>query len=93
MWTVFETRQAEKRIDRLPSHIHEKYEFWRSVARMSGPEGLKKFPGFRDHALRGEWKGHRSSYLNDSYRVIYWIDGQNIKVNVVDVNHHDYRRK
>jgi addiction module RelE/StbE family toxin len=93
MWTVFEARKAEKHIDRLPKHVLEKYEFWKNIAQISGPEGLRKFPGFHDHALKGEWQGHRSSYLSDSFRVIYWVDGQAIRVNVVDVTHHDYRRK
>jgi addiction module RelE/StbE family toxin len=93
MWTVFEAHKAVKHIDRLPKHVLEKYEFWKSVAQISGPDGLRKFPGFRDHPLKGEWHGHRSSYLNDSFRVIYWIDGRAIRVNVVDVTHHDYRRK
>lgn len=93
MWVIFETRKAEKVIDKLPRHIQEKYEFWKAVAKISGPEGLRKFSGFRDHSLKGEWEGHRSSYLNDSYRVIYWIDGDAVRVNVVEVTHHDYRRK
>ncbi len=93
MWEVLESRIAEKNIDRLPSHILEKYEFWKSVVHISGIEGLRAFKGFKDHPLKGEWKGHRSSYLNDTYRVIYRLDGQNVRVYVVDVNSHDYRRR
>lgn len=93
MWFVFESKKAEKAIDKLPRHILEKYEFWRSVVQSSGPEGLKKFAGFKDHALKGEWGGHRSSYLNDAFRVIYWVEADVIRVNVVDINHHDYRRR
>ena len=93
MWLILESRKAEKHIDRLPTYVIEKYEFWKSVGSVSGPEGLRKFPGFKDHALKGEWHGHRSSYLSDSFRVIYWTDGKSLRVNVVDVTHHDYRRK
>jgi len=93
MWEVLESRLAEKNIDRLPKYILEKYEFWKSVVQVSGPEGLRAFKGFKDHTLKGEWKGHRSSYLNDSYRVIYQADGQDVRVYVVDVNPHDYRRR
>jgi addiction module RelE/StbE family toxin len=93
MWGIFESRAAEKNIDRLPKHILEKYEFWKNVVHISGPEGLRTFKGFKDHALKGEWGGHRSSYLNDTYRVIYRIDGQEVKVYVIDVNAHDYRRR
>lgn len=93
MWVVFESKKAKKNIDKLPVHVAEKYEFWKAVVQVSGPEGLRRFPGFHDHALNSAWKTHRSSYLNDSYRVIYWIDGNSIRINVVDVNHHDYRRR
>ncbi len=93
MWEVLESRRAEKNIDRLPLHIIEKYEFWKNVVHISGPEGLRAFKGFRDHSLKGDWKGHRSFYLNDTYRVIYRTDGQEVQVYVVDVNPHDYRRR
>lgn len=93
MWEVFEKRSAVKNIDKLPNSIAEKYEFWKSVVQISGPDGLKAFPGFKDHPLKGEWQGHRSSYLNDSYRVIYTVKNNEVRVYVIDVNHHDYRRK
>ena len=93
MWSVFESKKAARNIDRLTKDVLEKYKLWKSVAHASGAEGLRKFPGFRDHALKGERIGHRSSYLNDSYRVIYWIDGNAIRINVMDVNHHDYKNR
>lgn len=93
MWEIYEKRTAVKNIDKLPKAITEKYEFWKSVVQISGPEGLKAFPGFKDHALKGEWQGHRSSYLNDSYRVIYLMEGNEVRVYVIDVTHHDSRRK
>jgi addiction module RelE/StbE family toxin len=93
MWKVYEAKTAVKNINKLPGHILEKYEFWRSVAHISGPEGVRLFPGFKDHGLKGEWQGFRSSCLNDAFRVIYRIDKAQVSVYVVDVNHHDYRRK
>lgn len=38
---------------------------------LSGPEGLRAINGFRDAALSGDWKGYRSSRLNEQWRVIY----------------------
>ena len=64
MWDVYESKTAEKNIDKLPKNILEKYELWRNIVQISGPEGLKEFKGFKDHALKGDWAGHRSSYLN-----------------------------
>ncbi|MBC7467150.1 MAG: type II toxin-antitoxin system mRNA interferase toxin, RelE/StbE family [Bdellovibrio sp.] len=93
MWDVFEKKSAVKNIDKLPPSILEKYEFWKSVVQVSGTEGLKAFSGFKDHALKGEWKGFRSSYLNDAFRVIYQIERNEVRIFVIDVNHHDYRRK
>ena len=49
--------------------------------------------GFRDEPLRGKWKGHRSSRLGDQYRVIYFVEAQQLVVKVVDLAAHNYRRK
>lgn len=93
MWRILESKKATKEIDTLPVHILERYEFWRSVVLVSGPDGIRQFPGFKDHALRGQWQGFRSSSLNDSWRVIYQTKRNHVTVHVVHVNHHDYRRK
>lgn len=93
MWEIFEKKSAVKSIDKLPRPIQEKYEFWKNIVRFSGPEGLKGFRGFKDHSLRGEWQGFRSSYLNESYRVIYEVERDSVRIYVIDVNHHDYRRR
>jgi addiction module RelE/StbE family toxin len=58
----------------------------------SGPPGLLAIRGFRDEALLGEWKGHRSSRLNLQWRVIYRVEGDVFLVEVVQVTPHDYRR-
>ncbi len=60
---------------------------------MSGPEGLRLIKGFQDEALRGEWKGYRSSRLGIQYRLIYKVDREEVLVFVVEINAHDYRRK
>jgi mRNA-degrading endonuclease YafQ of YafQ-DinJ toxin-antitoxin module len=43
--------------------------------------------------LRGDWRGYRSSRLNQQYRVIYRIERKRIQVEVVRIDAHDYRRK
>lgn len=60
---------------------------------LSGPVGLRRIRGFNDEALRGEWKGHRSSHLNQQYRLIYRVQNQSIMIQVVNISPHDYRRK
>lgn len=73
--------------------ILQRYEKWKDIVRLSGPDGLKLIRGFNDEALKGKWKGFRSSRLNQQYRVIYTIERDNVLVKVVEVTPHDYRRK
>jgi mRNA-degrading endonuclease YafQ of YafQ-DinJ toxin-antitoxin module len=73
--------------------ILKRYEKWKDVVRISGPQGLRAIRGFQDERLRGEWEGYRSSRLNQQFRVIYRVDRDRIFVEAVDVTAHDYRRK
>ena len=93
MWEIYEHRKAVKRLESLPIDVLKRYEKWKDIILISGPDGLKQIRGFRDEALRGEWKGHRSSRLNIQYRVIYKIVKDLVLVQVVNVTPHDYRRK
>jgi addiction module RelE/StbE family toxin len=93
MWEIYEHRNAAKRLGSLPLEVLKKYEIWKNIVSISGPEGLKQIGGFNDEALRGEWKGHRSSRLNIQYRVIYRIVREQVLVQVIDVTAHDYRKK
>ena len=93
MWEIYEHRKAVKQLASLPVDVLKRYEKWKDIILISGPDGLKQIIGFRDEALRGEWKGHRSSRLNIQYRVIYKIEKDLVLVQVVNVTPHDYRRK
>jgi addiction module RelE/StbE family toxin len=90
MWLIFEERKAEKQLDKAPKEIIQAYEFWKNVVIVSGPHGLKAFSGFRDHSLKGQWLGARSSYLNRKWRVIYTLSESQFKVLVLEVNPHVY---
>jgi addiction module RelE/StbE family toxin len=59
---------------------------------MSGPSGLRGIKGFRDEALSGDWKGCRSSRLNEQWRVVYQVVADALLVRVIRVTPHDYRR-
>ena len=91
MWEIYEHRRVPRQLDRIPNDVLKRYEKWKDVVRISGPQGLRLIRGFNDEALRGEWAGHRSSRLNQQYRVIYKIDRENVLVQVVRVSAHDYR--
>lgn len=70
-----------------------RYEKWKDIVTISGPQGLRKIKGLHDESLSGEWKGYRSSRLNQQYRVIYKVEKDKILIQVVNVTPHDYRRK
>ncbi len=93
MWEIYEHSKAVKQLASLPIDVLKRYEKWKDIILVSGPEGLKQIRGFRDESLRGEWKGHRSSRLNIQYRVIYKIEKDLVLVQVVCVTPHGYRRK
>ena len=93
MWRIYEHKRARKGLSGLPLEVLKRYEKWKDIVAISGPEGLKQIKGFNDEGLKGEWKGYRSSHLNIQYRVIYNVQNEQLFVTVIDVTAHDYRRK
>jgi addiction module RelE/StbE family toxin len=93
MWTIYEHRKAVKQFQSLPIEVLKRYEKWKDIILISGPEGLRHIKGFHDEALKGEWKDCRSSRLNIQYRVIYKIIKDEVLVQVIDLTAHDYRKK
>ena len=93
MWQILEHRRVVRRLAKTPIDVLKRYEKWKDIVSISGPQGLRLIKGFRDEALRGDWKGHRASRLGDQYRVIYLVEAQEVVVKVIDVTAHDYRRK
>ena len=69
MLEIYEHRRVERRLTRLPLDILKRYEKWKDVVSISGPTGLRAVKGFHDEALRGKWRGHRSSRLGQQYRL------------------------
>jgi addiction module RelE/StbE family toxin len=93
MWDIFEHRRVVRQLQRLPVEILKRYEKWKDIVAISGPQGLCLIRGFNDEALSREWRGHRSSRLSQQYRVIYRVEKDLIRVEVVNVTAQDYRRK
>lgn len=93
MWQVYEHRRVARQLRRLPVEILKRYEKWKDVVSVSGPLGLRLIRGFNDESLSGEWVGHRSSRLGQQYRVIYRVERDQIRIDVVSLTAHDYRRK
>lgn len=93
MWQVEEHRRVDKQVSAsVPIEVLKRYEKWKDIARLSGPQGLRGIKGFHDEALSGEWKGHRSSRLGLQWRVIYRVVANVLQVQVVHVTASDYRR-
>ena len=93
MWTIYEHRNVPKQLRSIPTDTLKRYEKWKDIVSLSGPQGLRLIKGFHDESLLGEWKGHRSSRLGKQYRVIYRFEKDQILVQVVNVTPHDYRKK
>ena len=93
MWLVYEHRRVEKQLHSIPEDILKRYEKWKDIVTLSGPEGLRLIKGFHDESLHGEWKDSRSSKLGDKYRVIYKTLRDQILVQVINITAHDYRKK
>ena len=93
MWQIYEHKKADKQLQSLPIDVLSRYEKWKDIVSISGPNGLAAIKGFRDERLKGEWIGFRSSRLNLQYRVIYRVEADRVLVQVVSVTPHDYRRK
>ncbi len=94
MWRIEEHRIVDKQLSsgRVPIEILKRYEKWKDIAMLTGPMGLRAVKGFRDETLSGDWKGYRSSRLNEQWRVIYSVVADVLLVRVVRVTPHDYRR-
>jgi addiction module RelE/StbE family toxin len=94
MWRIEEHRSVDRELSshRVPLEILKRYEKWKDIAMLSGPQGLRAIRGFHDEALSGEWKGFRSSRLSEQWRVIYQITADVLLVHVVRVTAHDYRK-
>ena len=93
MWKVYEHKRVDRQLKRLPRDVLKRYEKWKDIVTISGPQGLRLIKGFHDEALFGKWKGHRSSRLNLQFRVFYRVEGEQVLVEVVSITAHDYRKK
>jgi addiction module RelE/StbE family toxin len=93
MWTIYEHKRVAKSLEAAPLDVQKRYEKWKDIVTISGPQGLRLINGLHDEALSGEWRGYRSSRLNLQYRVIYKVEKDRVLVQVENVTPHDYRRK
>jgi mRNA-degrading endonuclease RelE of RelBE toxin-antitoxin system len=93
MWQILEHRRIDKQCKNLPIEVLKRYEKWKDIVSISGPQGLRVITGLNDEALRGQWAGHRSSRPGLKYRLIYLVESNKLQVKVIELTAHDYRRK
>ena len=91
---VYLSKKAQKDIKKIPKHILLQFDLWVEIIETEGLQAMQKVKGYRDHALKGDRKGQRSSSLSRSWRVIYMLDEktQQLVVAVLEVNHHEYKK-
>jgi addiction module RelE/StbE family toxin len=92
MWRIEEHRRVDKQVASIPEEILKRYEKWKDIAAISGPQGLRLIKGFHDEALSGKWKGYRSCRLGLQWRVIYRLVSEDLVFQVASITAHDYRR-
>ncbi len=93
MWEIYEHNSLVRKLSKIPVEILKRYEKWKDIVSISGPQGLRMIKGFHDETLKGKWRGFRSSRLGNQYRLIYKIENKALYVKVIDITPHDYRRK
>ncbi|MCE2441438.1 MAG: type II toxin-antitoxin system mRNA interferase toxin, RelE/StbE family [Candidatus Latescibacteria bacterium] len=80
MWTIVEHRRIGRHIDSIPAKTLKRYETWKDVVSLSGPEGVWRIEGFHDEPRPGKKKGRRQSWLDAGWRVVYRIRKREIRV-------------
>ena len=80
MWEIYEHNSLVRKLGRIPVEILKRYEKWKDIVAISGPQGLRLIKGFHDEILKGQWRGFRSSRLGKQYRIIYKIENKKLYV-------------
>ncbi|HEU5280907.1 MAG TPA: type II toxin-antitoxin system mRNA interferase toxin, RelE/StbE family [Gammaproteobacteria bacterium] len=88
MLAIYEKKSLLKSLKAIPLNIRKQYEIWKRIIELEGVQGLKNIKGYHDEALKGGWKGFRSSRLSLQWRVIYKIEKEELEVYIIDINTH-----
>ena len=89
-WEIYEHRDIAKVIKKLPIAIVKKYEYWKNLVSLCGPDILRGRPGLHDEKSKGSRKDQRSSRLSLQYRVIYEVHEKAVVVYVIEITPHKY---
>ncbi|WP_245568957.1 type II toxin-antitoxin system RelE family toxin [Desulfobacter curvatus] len=83
-------RKAEKQLKKIPTYIRINFQIWVQDVESNGIESTRTVPGYHDEPLKGKRSGQRSIRLSRAYRAIYVEHEDNIIIEVIEVNKHEY---
>jgi toxin HigB-1 len=87
---VSRTKTFEKQLERVPDFIRRKVIFWVFLVESIGLAETMKSRGFHDEPLKGDRKGQRSVRMNRAYRLIYRVIQERVRIELLEINKHDY---
>jgi proteic killer suppression protein len=87
---VYFSKQAEKDIKKIPTHVAIKLQAWIDDVEERGLPAASQTPSFHDELLRGTLTGLRSIRLSLAYRAIYRKEMFNIYI--IEVHKHAYKK-
>ena len=88
---VIINKKAQKQLKKVPSHIKNNFQTWAEQVELYGIVEIRKIKGYHDEPLLTPRSGQRSVRLSKAYRAFYIEHKNNIIIEVIEVNKHDYR--
>ena len=67
------SKQAEKDLVTVPTHVALKLQDWVEDVEERGIEAVRRIPGYHDEPLKGAREGQRSIRLSKAYRAYYRV--------------------
>lgn len=83
-------KRVQKQLKKLPAHIVTNLEVWMQTVEEDGIFEARRLSGYHDEPLGGKKKGQRSFRLSKTYRGFYIEHNDNIIIEVIEVNKHEY---
>ncbi len=87
---VILNKKAKKQFKKLPIHVARKLLKWSEQVETFGIMIIREISGYHDEPLHSNRKGQRSIRLSKAYRAFYIEHEDNIIIEVIEVNKHDY---
>lgn len=71
MYKIVFTNEMKRNVKRLKKRINDTLDLYDVLKQLA--EGKKLAPKHRDHALKGNWIGHRECHVNPDLLLVYKI--------------------